>query len=80
MLENMSIIEIKYRESLRKMSGIEKVERTLTLFNSIKEMIQLKIINESGNLNSRQLQKKVAKKLYVSDEEIQKLINKASEE
>ena len=63
----MSLVELKYNEALDRMSGKERVERTLSLFGSICEMLTLQVSKEFSNLNERELRKKVAERLYLSD-------------
>ncbi len=72
----MSLVEQKYNEALDKMSGMERVERTLSLFGSICEMLTLQVSKESCKLNKREVRKKVAEHLYLSDEGAQELLKK----
>lgn len=72
----MSLVEQKYNESLDNMTGRERVERTLSLFGSICEMLTLQISREFSNLSERELREKVAERLYLSDRGVQELLKK----
>jgi len=75
----MSLVEEKYNEALDKMSGQQRVERTLSLFGSICEMLTLQVSKEFGPLSDRRKKKLVAERLYLSDEGVQTLIKRARE-
>lgn len=72
----MSLVEQKYNESLDNMTGRERVERTLSLFGSICEMLTLQVSKEFINLNERELRRKVAERLYLSDKGAQELLKR----
>jgi hypothetical protein len=72
----MSLVEQKYNEALDKMSGRERVERTLSLFGSICEMLTLQVSKEFPELTERELRKKVAERLYLSDKGAQELLKR----
>jgi hypothetical protein len=72
----MSLVEQKYNEALDRMTGREKVERTISLFSSMYEMLTLQISREFSGLNKRELRKKVAERLYSSDESTLQLLKK----
>ncbi len=72
----MSIVEQKYNEALNQMTGRERVERTLSLFGSICEMLTLQVSREFGQLTERETRKKVAEILYLSDEGAQELLKR----
>jgi len=75
----MSLVEQKYNEALDQMSGRERVERTLSLFGSICEMLTLQVSREFGQLSDRGKRKKVAERLYLSDKGAQELLKKVRE-
>ena len=72
----MSLVEQKYNAALDKMSGRERVERTLSLFGSICEMLTLQVSKEFSELTERELRKKVAERLYLSDKGAQELLKR----
>ncbi|MCX6115114.1 MAG: hypothetical protein NTV65_07870 [Proteobacteria bacterium] len=72
----MSLVEQKYNEALDKMSGRDRVERTLSLFGSICEMLTLQVSKEFSELTERELRKKVAERLYLSDKGAQELLKR----
>jgi len=72
----MSLVEQKYNEALDRMSGRQRVERTLSLFGSICEMLTLQIAREFGDLTERGKRKKLAEHLYLSDKGAQELLKK----
>jgi hypothetical protein len=72
----MSLIEQKYNEALDRMSGAQRVERTFSLFGSICEMLTLQVSKEFSSLTERELRKKVAERLYLSDRGAQELLKK----
>lgn len=72
----MSLVEQKYNQALDQMSGRERVERTLSLFNSVSEMLTLQAQREFPKLSERGLKKKVAERLYLSDPGAQILLKK----
>ena len=72
----MSLVEEKYNESLDRMTGQERVQRTLSLFNSICEMLALQISKEFPNLSERETRRKVSERLYLSDDDAQQLLKK----
>ena len=70
----MSLVENKYNQALDRMSGMERVERTLSLFSSICEMITLQMRRKFPNLADRELRKKVVEQFYLSDLGAQRLL------
>ena len=72
----MSLVEQKYNEALDQMTGRQRVERTLSLFGSICEMLTLQVSREFGQLDERATRKKVAERLYLSDKGAQELLKK----
>jgi hypothetical protein len=72
----MTLIEQKYNEALDRMNGRERVERTLSLFSSICEMLWLQVSKEFSGLNQREIRKIVAQRLYLSDNATQDLLNR----
>jgi hypothetical protein len=72
----MSLIERKYNEALDRMSGRQRVERTASLFGSICEMLTLQVARECGQVAEREIRKKVAERLYLSDMGAQELLKK----
>lgn len=75
----MSLVEEKYNEALDRMTGRQRVERTLSLFGSICEMLTLQITREFANLSDREKRRKVAERLYLSDKGAQELLKKVRE-
>ena len=75
----MTLVEKKYNEALDKMSGMERLARTCSLFDSIYEMISLQVSREFPGIEGRALRCKVAERLYMSDEKTLKLIKQVSE-
>lgn len=75
----MSLVEDKYNEALNRMTGRQRVERTLSLFGSICEMLTLQISREFANLSDREKRRKVAEQLYLSDIGALKLLKMARE-
>jgi len=76
----MSLVERKYNESLDKMSGMQRVERSISLFSSFREMLKIKICEEFKGISGSHLQIKIAERLYISEKNILELIKKAAEE
>ena len=74
---SMSLVEQKYNEALDQMTGRQRVERTLSLFGSICEMLTLQVKREFGELDERSTRIKVAERLYFSDKGAQELLKKA---
>ena len=72
----MTKIEKRYNEALDQMSGRQRVERTLSLYDSICEMLTLQVKREFSGLSERQLRKKVAERLYLSDLGAQELLKR----
>jgi len=72
----MSLVEQKYHEALDGMTGQERLERTFSLFGSICEMLTLQVSREFSALGERELRKKVAERLYLSDEGVQELLKR----
>jgi len=70
----MTLVENKYNESLNKMSGKQRVERTASLYSSFKEMLAIKVKKEFDGISGLDLQKKVAERLYMSDKNVLDLI------
>jgi hypothetical protein len=73
----MSLVEEKYNQALDRMTGQQRVERTLSLFGSICEMLKLQVSREFHNLSDRETRIKVAEQLYLSDKGAQELLKKA---
>lgn len=74
----MNLIEQLYTQNLNSMTGMQKVERTLSLFGTICEMLTFQIKKEFPNDTDREIRKRVAKRLYMSDPKIQELLNRIS--
>jgi hypothetical protein len=72
----MSLVEEKYNQALDRMTGRQRVERTLSLFGSICEMLTLQVSREFANLSDRETRRKVAEQLYLSDKGAQELLKK----
>ncbi len=72
----MSMVEQKYNEALDQMTGQQRLQRALSLFESICEMLTLQVSREFGQLNERVARKKVAERLYLSDKGAQELLKK----
>ena len=75
----MSLVEQKYNEALDRMTGRERVERTLSLFGSICEMLTLQVTREFGQLSDRKKRKKVAERMYLSDKGALELLKRVRE-
>ncbi len=73
----MSLVERRYQEGLDAMSGMEKVERTASLFGALCEMLSLQISRENSGLSPREIQLRVAERLYSSDSAVMKLLYRA---
>lgn len=73
---SMSLVEEKYNQALDRMTGRQRVERTLSLFGSICEMLTLQVSREFANLSDRETIRKVAEQLYLSDKGVQELLKK----
>jgi hypothetical protein len=59
----MSLVEEKYNQALDRMTGRQRVERTLSLFGSICEMLTLQVSREFANLSDPETRRKVAEQL-----------------
>ncbi len=76
MRQRLSVIEQRYNEALDRMTGRQRVERTVSLFGSICEMLSIQVYKEYGNLNSRAVKKKIAERLYIADSQALELLKK----
>ena len=76
----MSLVEQKYNEALDRMTGRERVERTFSLFGSICEMLRLQISREFSHLSEREIRRKVAERLYLSDKGALELLKRLRED
>lgn len=74
----MSLVDQKYNEALDKMTGSERLERVFSLFGAISEMLELQVSKEFPDLGGRELKRKVAERLYLSDIGAQELLKRAS--
>lgn len=74
----MSLVEEKYNEALDRMSGLQRVERTLSLFATMRDMLTLQVQRENGPLHEREIRRKVAERLYLSDNGVQKLLKRCA--
>ena len=63
----MTLIDLKYNQALDEMSGSERVARTLSLFDSVKEMLSLQVRRDFSLISEREKKVKVAEYLYISD-------------
>ena len=72
----MSLVDQKYNEALDQMTGKQRIERTFSLFGSICEMLVLQVSREFGKLDEREIRKKVAERLYLSDKGVQELLKR----
>lgn len=75
----MSLIETKYNEAIDRMSGKERVERTLSLYNSIYEIVAFQIEKEFPALSERELKRKIAERMYLSDRATQELLRRITD-
>jgi hypothetical protein len=72
----MSLVDKQYNQAVNKLSGTDRVEKTISLFGSICEMLTLQLRRQSPNISERELRKAVAKKLYCSNSDTHSLIEK----
>ena len=72
----MSLVEQKYNEALDKMTGQQRVERLVSLFETICEMLSLEVTRQYGQLNDSERRKKIAQRLYLSDKVTQDLLER----
>lgn len=72
----MSLVEKKYNDALDEMTGRQRLERTLSLFESVYEMLTVQLSKEFSELGERELKKKIAERMYLSDEGAQDLLKK----
>ena len=70
----MTFVEEKYLEALEKMGGQGRLDRTLSLIVEMHEMLSFQISKEFQNLTEKQLRKRVAEKMYMSDKAVLKLL------
>ena len=73
----MLLVERKYNKALAHMSWRARTERTVSLFNSICDMLTLQVEREFLNFSPRELRKKVAERLYGSDQGALELLKRA---
>ena len=72
----MTLVDKKYNEALDRMTGTERVQRTLDLFDFIFEMLQCQVLRECPGLTGRALRKAVAQRMYFADEGAMRLLDK----
>lgn len=74
-----SIVEEAYLQGIRQMGGMGRVQRTCSLFGTVYRMIRHQVTKENPGLSERQIRIKVARVLYQSDPNAQKLLDRAEQ-
>ena len=72
----MSLIEDRYQEAIGRMTGPQRLERVCSLFSALREMLTLKVKREHVGLSDREIRRKVAEQLYLSDPTTQALLRR----
>jgi hypothetical protein len=72
-----SNIEESYLERLREMTGLQKTQRMCEMIRMARWMMESQIKKAEPNLGERELQLKVAERIYASDKRTQELIQMA---
>jgi hypothetical protein len=72
----MSKIEKKYRQAISAMSPAERVARGFALYSQFREMLRLKFSQENPDLSSREIEKLVAHRMYLTDRRTRDLLNR----
>jgi len=57
----MTLVEDRYNQALDQMTGKERVERSLSLFSALYEMLTLQVKRDLGAVSDRKIQKKYLK-------------------
>ena len=76
----MSLVEKAYNKALDEMSGMERLQRTLSLFSFVYEMLEHQISAECPDIDEWELKCRIAERLYMSDPAALRLIDKAREQ
>ena len=72
----MTRVEEKYNEAISRMTGQERLARAASLFESICEMLRLQISRENPGLEGNELRRKIAERLYMTDERTLRLLSR----
>ncbi len=74
----MSIIEEKYKDHITSMSGQERIERSASLYASMKRILLHQVRQQKPSLEGRELQKALARRIYVGNDVTLKLIDQTT--
>ena len=74
----MSTVEQEYQRKIDRLSGKERVARSMAVLQWTRETLARQIVAESGTMRDEQLKWEVARRLYGSDPAIQELIERRS--
>lgn len=74
---DLPLVERAYLEGIRKMGPMGRVQRTCSLFQSIVGMIRHQIELENPGLSEREVRIRAAERMYASEPEVLKLLERA---
>jgi hypothetical protein len=72
----MTLVDRAYNQALDEMSGAERLGRTLKLHTSIRDMLALQLMREFPDLSRQELAIRVARRIYLSDPQMQLLLDR----
>ena len=71
----MSSVEAEYDRYWREVGGMARLQRTASLYESCRQMIEFQIRKKHPDLDDRQVTIQVVRRMYLSDKATQELID-----
>jgi hypothetical protein len=72
----MSLVEEAYFQAWGKVGGVGRLRRTFSLFANLRDMYELQVKREKPGLSDRELKRQIAKRMYISDDPAQGLLDR----
>jgi hypothetical protein len=73
--QGMSSVEAEYDRYWREAGGMARLQRTVSLYESFRKSLEFRIRKKNPGLNDRQVAVQVARRMYLSDQATQALID-----
>jgi hypothetical protein len=72
----VTLVDRTYKEAIERMTGTERLRRTLALHSGIREMLIRHERTALPDLTDRQVAVRVARRMYLSDPRVQRMLDR----
>lgn len=73
----MTFVEERYNQAINQMTGIERLQRVAELHSGIYQMTRFQLQKQYPEIDERQLQMRVAERIYFAEPAVVALLGKA---